>query len=87
MTTQERRELNEWINYSTQLKEAVVSAIATIDQADGSRIGLQDALDSARETLAEGYGSDDIENDVNEFLGIETIDGEIEEDDENSDED
>lgn len=63
-----------------EFEEAVVSAVAEIDQADGSRVALQETLDSVRETLADCYG-DTLTEDVNEHLGIETVDGEIQEDD------
>ena len=63
---------------TSEFEEAIVEAVAEIDQTDGSRVGLQNTLDSVRETLANAYG-ETLTDDVNEFLGI---DGEIDDDSE-----
>jgi hypothetical protein len=49
------------------LKEAVIEAVAELDQADGSRTSMTAAIDSARSTLSDGYGLD-FEGDLSEFL-------------------
>lgn len=69
-----------------EFEEAVVEAVAAIDQTDGSRVGLQETLDSVRETLGDVYG-ETLTNDVNEFLGIETGNGEVEDEDEEPEDD
>ena len=51
-----------------ELREAVVEAVATLDEADGSRISTAEAIDAAREVLADVYG-DNFETDVSQFLG------------------
>lgn len=71
--------VNDLSDKVMEFEEAIVSAVAEIDQTDGSRIGLQNTLDTVRETLAEAYG-DTLTDDVNEFLDIDTVDGEIDED-------
>lgn len=73
--------LQEANERTTEFEQAVVEAIAEIDQTDSNRVALQETLDSVRETLANCYG-DTLTDDVNEFLGIETVDSEIEEEDE-----
>lgn len=83
MTKQQAIETSEKL---TEFEEATVQAVAEIDQCGGSRLELQQTLDSVRETLAGCYG-ENLENSVNEFLGIETVDGEeIDEDDFDEDE-
>ena len=62
-----------------ELEESIIQAVAEIDQSDSSRVGLQQTLDTVRETLADVYG-DTLTDDVNEHLGIETVDGDIDED-------
>ncbi len=51
-----------------ELKDAIVQAVATLDESDGSRVSTSEAIDSARETLAEAYGPA-FEDDVSEYLG------------------
>jgi hypothetical protein len=53
----------------TELKEAIVEAVAELDQSDGSRIGTSEAIDNARSILETAYG-DDLTEDVQDFLGI-----------------
>ncbi len=72
----------------SEFEEATVAVVAEIDQTDSSRVGLQETLDSVRETLANVYG-DSLTDDVNEYLELENddqeadeIDGEVVEDDE-----
>jgi hypothetical protein len=48
------------------LQEAVIEAVAELDQADGSRTGMTEAIDSARSILSDGYGLD-FEDDLIEF--------------------
>jgi hypothetical protein len=50
-----------------ELEEAIAQAVATLDESDGSRIGASEAIDAARETLADGYGTG-FENAVTEYL-------------------
>lgn len=68
-----------------EFEEAIVEAVAAIDQADGSRVGLQETLDSVRETLGDIYG-ETLTDDVNEFLGIETSSDETTDDEITDDE-
>jgi hypothetical protein len=49
------------------LKEAVIEAVAELDQVDGSRTGMTEAIDSARSILSDGYGLN-FEDDLGEFL-------------------
>ncbi len=37
---------------TTELETAIVSAVATLDQADGSRIALIESIDNARRKLS-----------------------------------
>ena len=71
MTTQALHERIE------EFEGSIVEAVAGIDQTDGSRIELQQTLDSVRETLANVYG-DSLDDAVAEHLGIETVDAEDE---------
>ncbi len=73
MTAAEQNEFDQIETWNTEMAQAVISSVAGIDQCDGSRIELQNTLDSVRETLEAVYG-DDFTNDLNEFLGIETVD-------------
>lgn len=85
MTKQQRDLVREANERSLELEEGIVSAVAEIDQSDGSRVGLQETLDSVREILGNAYG-DTLTDDVNEFLGLETVDGEdISDEDDDSD--
>ncbi len=70
------QELNERIS---ELEQSIVDVVAEIDQTDSNRVALQETLDSVRETLANAYG-DTLTDDVNEYLGIETVEAEIEDD-------
>ena len=81
MTKQQRDLLNEATERSSEFEEAIVEAVAQIDQSDASRVGLQETLYSVREILENAYG-DTLTDDVNEHLGLETVDGEIEDEDE-----
>ncbi len=53
----------------TEFEEAIVEAVAAIDQADGSRVDLQETLDSVREIFENAYG-ESLTADVNEFLTV-----------------
>jgi len=57
------------------LKEAVLDAVAALDDADGSRAGSIEAFDAARELLSEAYGPE-FEDDLEESIADqdETID-------------
>ena len=86
MTKQQRDLVNEATERSSELEEAIVSAVAEIDQSDSSRVGLQETLDSVREILGNAYG-DELTSDVNDYLGLDTVDGdELTDDDDDSDE-
>lgn len=69
------KELHQRIS---ELEESIVEVVAEIDQTDSNRVALQGTLDSVRETLGNVYG-ETLTDDVNEYLGIETVDSEIEE--------
>lgn len=47
---------NKLVERVSLFEDAVEAAVAEIDQTDGSRVGLQNTLDSVRETLADAYG-------------------------------
>ncbi len=51
-----------------ELEEAIAPAVATLGESDGTRIGASEAIDSARETLADGYRVG-FENAVKEYIG------------------
>jgi hypothetical protein len=74
-------QLQEMRERVSEFEEATVNAVAEIDQSDGSRVGLQTTLDSVRETLANVYG-ETLTDDVNEYLGIETVDNDLDEEEE-----
>lgn len=80
--TQQTQALYERIE---EFENAIVEAVAEIDQTDGSRIGLQQGMDSAREILANVYG-EGIEDAVAEHLELDAVDGEVEDDNEEEDE-
>ena len=65
----------------SELEEAIVEVVAEIDQTDSNRVALQETLDSVRETLGNAYG-ENLTDDVNEYLGIETVDNDTEDDEE-----
>lgn len=46
------------LSRAAELEQVIVEAVATLDGGDGSRIGLIEAIDSARSTLTEVYGVD-----------------------------
>ncbi len=77
MTAQERREFNSINGKLNEFEEATVEVVAEIDQCDGSRVSLQETLDSVRETLANCYG-ENLQDALDEHLGIQ---GEVGEDD------
>jgi anti-sigma28 factor (negative regulator of flagellin synthesis) len=49
------------------LKEAIVEAVAELDESDGSRTSMFACIDAARDKLADAYGSD-FESDLAEHL-------------------
>ncbi|MBX7172646.1 MAG: hypothetical protein K1X72_16880 [Pyrinomonadaceae bacterium] len=65
----------------SELEEAIVEVVAEIDQTDSNRVALQETVDSVRETLGNAYG-ENLTDDVNEYLGIETVDNDTEDDEE-----
>ena len=67
------------------LEEGIAEAVATLDETDSSRIGLIEAIDGARATLAGAYGVG-FENAVSEYLSDDSDDDETE-DGEDDDED
>lgn len=60
-----------------KLKDAVIEAVALLDEADGSRVGTAQAIDDAREVLADAYGSE-FDDDLAEHL--EQLESEVEDD-------
>jgi lipoate-protein ligase A len=78
---QELRELRKRVS---ELEEAIVQVVASIDETDGSRVNLQATLDSTRETFFNVYG-EDLGSDVDEYLSTFIVeeDEEDEEDEEN----
>lgn len=64
-----------------ELEESIIQAIATLDDADGSRVGTLEAVDGARDILKETYGLE-FENDISEYLSSESEDDDSDEDDE-----
>jgi hypothetical protein len=60
-----------------ELEDAIAEAVSVLDEADGSRIGALESIDSAREVLKDAYG-----------VGFEKAVGEfIDENDDNDDDD
>ncbi len=68
-----------------ELKDAIANAVATLDDADGSRISTAEAIDSAREILKDAYGVG-FEKAVSDALE-EIVDDESDDDDETPDDD
>ena len=61
-----------------ELEEGICQAVATLDEAGGSRIETLEAIDDARQTLADAYGNG-FEDDVAEYLsGDDGADGDDE---------
>lgn len=56
-----------------ELKEAIVEAVATLDESDGSRVSTSEAIDTVREILGNAYGPE-LDDAVEDFLGTETDD-------------
>ncbi len=58
-----------------EMKDAIVEAVATLDESNGSRTGTAEAIDAAREILADAYGNEgDLNDAVNDHLGIDDAD-------------
>jgi hypothetical protein len=70
---------------TVELEEAIAQAVATLDEADGSRVGMSEAFDSARETLGDAFGKG-FEDAVSEYLSAQS-DEDDEDDDEDDDDD
>ena len=62
-----------------EYREAIVEAVAELDQCDGSRVGQSAAIDSARSVLETVYG-DDLDEDVQAFIDDHESDGDDDED-------
>ena len=60
------------------LREAIISAVATLDQSDGSRVSLIESIDNARRTLSEVM-PDDFDDLVTEYMEAEIDDEEVDE--------
>ena len=58
------------------LEDGIIEAVAVLDEADGSRTGLTEAIDEARNILQTAFG-DTLDSEVESYLSSE----------ENSDED
>lgn len=67
-----------------ELEEAIAQAGATLDEAEATRIGLQEGIDSVREILSDAYGVG-FEKAVSENLSVDDDDDD-EIDDEDEDE-
>jgi lipoate-protein ligase A len=82
---QELRELRKRVS---ELEEAIVQVVASIDETDGSRVNLQATLDSTRETFFNVYG-EELGSDVDEYLStfVDEDENEDDEDDENDEND
>ena len=50
-----------------------MEAVATLDEADGSRVSTSSAIDNAREILGDAYGPT-FEDDVAGYLGVDADD-------------
>ncbi len=57
----------------SDLEDVIKEAASEMDQCDGSRIALQECVDSVREKLEEVYG-ESLTDDVREHLGIDDSD-------------
>jgi hypothetical protein len=68
------------------LKEGVIEAVAELDKADGSRTGMAEAFDSAREILSDAYGLT-FEDDLAAHLEAEDDDDDDDGDDDDGDDD
>ena len=88
MTPRERQQFDQVTDKLTEFEEATVQAVAEIDQCDGSRLAMQETLDSVRETLTTTYGDnfDDALNEHLETLGDENDDENDDDEDEDDDE-
>jgi uncharacterized protein Veg len=75
---QELRELRKRVS---ELEEAIVQVVASIDETDGSRVNLQATLDSTRETFFNVYG-EELGSDVDEYLSTFVVEEDEDEDDE-----
>jgi hypothetical protein len=66
------------------LKEAVIEAVAELDKGNGTRTGMVQASDSAREILSDAYGLN-FEDDLAEHLAADDDDDEDDDDDDEDD--
>ncbi len=56
-----------------ELEDAVVEAVSVLDEADGSRVGMSEAFDSARSILETAYG-DSLNEDIQIYLDSDSSD-------------
>ncbi len=68
------------------LREAIISAVATLDQSDGSRVHLIESIDNARRTLSDVM-PDNFDDLVTEYMEAETEEYDEDEDEDQEDED
>lgn len=68
------------------LREAIISAVATLDQSDGSRVSLIESIDNARRTLSEVM-PDNFDDLVTEYMEAETDEDDDEDEDEDDEDD
>jgi hypothetical protein len=68
------------------LQESVIEAVAELDQADGSRTAMTEAIDNAREILSDAYGLT-FEDDLAAHLEAEDDDDDDGDDDDDDDDD
>lgn len=54
-----------------ELEEGILNSVELLDNADGSRVELQNTLDNVRELLVNSYG-EEFQDDYDEMLGQET---------------
>jgi hypothetical protein len=68
------------------LQQAIAEAVATLDESDGSRVGMAEAIDDARDTLATAYGPT-FEADVADVIASDDSDDDSDDDDTDADDD
>ena len=69
-----------------ELEEGICQAVAALDEAGASRVETLEAIDDARNTLAEAYG-DGFEDAVAEYLSDSESEDDADDDDDEEDED
>ncbi len=61
-----------------ELEEGILNSVEMLDECDGSRLALQNCLDTIRGVLVDSYG-DEFQPDFDEMLGQETEDSDDDE--------